>query len=569
MKPKLLMNRYQIIEVLLEKKEEIIYKAFDTVIEREVIVKVLSLNTESKNIEKDSFKEAKMVTFLNHQNIWNLYDFEQDSKNLYLIYEHLIMSSLNRILKQKFQFKVEEAIAIVSQICHGLENAHINGISHLNLGLKKIFLNKKGIIKIYDFGLFPLRKFLKKQEVISPDETSYLSPEIVKDLYIGERSDLFSIAVIMYQLLTGKNPFSAETVAATEFKIINSEVLPPSSYNPWVPKGLDSIILKALNKMPERRYQNIIDFRYKIEHFKSKDSSKEEILKSVAKVEEKKVEKKKKEEKNKLNIFEAIKRLGFGASLFLIGVFFFKWAIYYPTGIAQVILLVIFLSSLVSPFLGLILLGSAIIPPLLDYSLSLGFLSMILLLALVPLAKKKPYYFILPFLMPFLSKLSLDFFLPFYWGLNFAVLPALFLSFFSILWLEIYNILSPNTYIAPLKIYNKYHLLKKIEANENLTGTIKEIFQPLAENPILFYQILIWMIVVIAMILIKKFGKMPDIIVMFAGFILLMAGYISLRLFLLPFDFNFVFNRILYSFGAYVCFHIISTKAKDFFSKQN
>ncbi len=500
----LLLKRYKILEKVGQGGFGKVYKAYDTRIERIVALKEIPATPETSTT---ALKEAKMVANLNHPNIVTLHDFEEIKGYYYLIMEYIEGSTLDKILKVKSPLSIEESLAFAMQLCYALEYAHSNEVIHLDIKPENLILLPDGRVKVTDFGIARLKTQDLTTEKIA-GTVAYMAPEQAAGKYIDEKADIFSAGLVIYEMVTGKNPFKAETPSATIFKILNIELLPPSKYNPEIPEELDQTLLKALEKEPSRRFENIVKFRYRLERSRRSKEPPEEILKPLAKIE---IKKKEEVQESKVEpfftqrAFEGIRRFLMGSFVFLTTLFFFRLIPFYPGNLSFIIPFLLFSFFFFNPFIGIVLTFSSLIPPLLDYSFPLGVIATALLILLIPLAKKDPLYSLAPFLAPFASFLKIDFFYPFFLGFYLPPLYAALLSSLGALFIEIYGILSQNPFISSLTKPNQYRLLPLIK-EESVLNAISLIVKPFLKHPILIYQIFLWAIVTLFISLLRKKG---------------------------------------------------------------
>ncbi|RJQ53272.1 MAG: serine/threonine protein kinase [Actinobacteria bacterium] len=275
---KLLLGRYEIVELIGEGGFGRVWKAFDKRMERAVAVK--EIPTGARTAQR-AINEARTIALLNHPNIVTVYEFEETPEAYYLIMEYLEGLTLAEILDAAGALPLQVALAIGVQMCHGLENAHLNNVIHRDVKPENVILLPDGRLKVMDFGISRLRgRPMNKDEVIGT--VFYMSPEALTGGIVDQTSDEFSLAMVVYEMLAGSSPFDASTTSAAVFQILNSAVRPPSELNPKIGKRLEDALLKALAKDPAERYEGVIDFRYRLEKALGPKAAPEKILKAFA-----------------------------------------------------------------------------------------------------------------------------------------------------------------------------------------------------------------------------------------------------------------------------------------------
>ncbi len=251
-------KRYEVIERVGGGGMAIVYKAHDTLLNRKVAVKVLRQQyTNDDDFIRRFRREAQAAASLSHPNIVSIYDVGQDDDVYYIVMEYIEGSTLNDKIKETAPLQIEEAVHIASQICDALDHAHQNEIIHRDIKPHNILIGKNGRIKVTDFGI--------ARATASTDITQtgavlgsvhYFSPEHAKGVSQGAKSDIYSLGIVLYQMLTGKLPFIGESPISVALKHLQEKVEEPRKVNPLIPQSVENIILKAVRKDPEERYLN-------------------------------------------------------------------------------------------------------------------------------------------------------------------------------------------------------------------------------------------------------------------------------------------------------------------------
>lgn len=535
----LLLGRYQVLAKIGEGATAKIYKAFDTRLGRMVAVKEIPYNP---NIAPRAVREARTVATLNHPNIVTVFEFEEQDKYYYLIMEFLEGVSLRQILSDQGALGISQSIAVASQMLSALEYAHANEIIHRDIKPENIMILKDGRVKVTDFGIARLigREHQEKRIL---GTLGYMSPEQVTGRYVDEVSDIFSVGVVLYEMLAGKNPLYADTLKATALKILNLDPPPPSAMNSKVPPDLDSIVLKAIAKDPDVRFQTAAEMRIKLEVFQAEKVASETLLKEVAEassaahpqaeaiVPEKKVEAFPVTLSRLVRRYEDYeKRAAISLTIAVLSWLEFKLFPFYPASLAQLVPLVLFLVALSFPLPGIWLAALVVLPPLFKYSLGLGFITIPFLAVLLALGQEDELLSVSPFGAPFFAFLKIGLFFPLLIGLACGPIVAAVLAGLGALVLESFDLLGPGLTLRYYPLADKYHILAALKTSDTLFSAFKIVVKPLVENPILFVQIGLWSLTALVisglpLIVLKKYPYISRYVALFAGALILIFGY--------------------------------------------
>jgi len=257
------LGRYEINSELGQGAMGVVYKATDPLIDRIVAIKTINLGLaleEKEEYEGRFYQEAKAAGRLNHPNIVTIYDVGKSGDVAYIAMEFLQGREIREILDDGQILDVAQVLDISSQIALGLAYAHEHGIVHRDVKPSNIMMIRDGHIKITDFGIARMESAsVRTQTGMVLGSPKYMSPEQVMGKLIDQRSDIFSLGVMLYEMLTGKVPFVGENVNAIMYQTLNGVPLSPSSVNADVPEMLNFIVAKALAKNLGDRYQNARD----------------------------------------------------------------------------------------------------------------------------------------------------------------------------------------------------------------------------------------------------------------------------------------------------------------------
>ncbi|RPI66536.1 MAG: protein kinase, partial [Ignavibacteriales bacterium] len=280
------VSHYKIIEKLGEGGMGVVYKAKDSKLDRLVAIKFLTSGSSNNEENKARFiQEAKAAASLNHPNILSIYEIDKDEKNQFIVMEFIEGDVLKSLLKAGKSVSLDQAISWVIQTAKGLKVAHDRNIVHRDIKSENLMITKDGQVKIMDFGIAKLKGSSGLTKTgMSVGTLSYMSPEQVQGIGVDQRSDIWSLGVVFYELLTGELPFKTEHDAALIYMISNEDVTPPSSLDRKIPNQIDTIIRKMLDKDWSLRYQNLNDFINDIEAVKKEleTSSQKDKKKAIA-----------------------------------------------------------------------------------------------------------------------------------------------------------------------------------------------------------------------------------------------------------------------------------------------
>jgi eukaryotic-like serine/threonine-protein kinase len=257
------LGRYLIQSELGRGAMGVVYKATDSVLERSVAVKTVNMALERDGTDKFEarfYQEARAAGSLNHPNIVTVYDVGKAGDVAYIAMEFIEGEELRTLLGEGRPLPVEKAVSIAAQVADGLSYAHQHGVIHRDIKPANIMVAPSGPVKITDFGIARMRSSGDlTQTGMMLGSPKYMSPEQVIGKRADHRSDVFSLGIILYEMLTGTAPFNGENVTALMYQIVNFIPPAPSVVNPTVPELLDYIVAKMLAKALEERYQSAQD----------------------------------------------------------------------------------------------------------------------------------------------------------------------------------------------------------------------------------------------------------------------------------------------------------------------
>lgn len=264
-------KRYRILKVIGIGGMAVVFEAMDMLMRRNVAVKMLKddINNDAQSVKR-FINESKAVAMLSHPNIVNIYDVSVKDDRKYIVMELVDGITLKNYILKKGLLSFHEVISITEQILMALEHAHSKGIVHRDIKPQNIMILKNGVVKVADFGI---AKLPNAETVTMTDKAIgtvfYISPEQASGKKIDRRSDIYSLGVTMYEMATGKLPFVADSPVSVAIMQVKNTPRPPREINPNIPVGLEQIILGAMEKNPDNRFQNAAQMLRHIAQLKS------------------------------------------------------------------------------------------------------------------------------------------------------------------------------------------------------------------------------------------------------------------------------------------------------------
>jgi eukaryotic-like serine/threonine-protein kinase len=258
------LGRYEVLGELGQGAMGVVYKARDPLIDRVVAIKTINLALaldEKEEFENRFYQEAKAAGRLSHPNIVTIYDVGKNGDVAYIAMEFLEGRELRDIMDDGGLLPIDQVLDIAAQVAQGLAYAHEHDIVHRDVKPSNVMLVRGKHVKITDFGIARMpSSAVQTQTGMVLGSPKYMSPEQVMGKTIDQRSDIFSLGVMLYEMLTGQAPFNGDNVNAIMYQTLNAIPSPPSTLNPEVPEMINFIVAKALAKKADDRYQNAMDF---------------------------------------------------------------------------------------------------------------------------------------------------------------------------------------------------------------------------------------------------------------------------------------------------------------------
>jgi serine/threonine protein kinase len=262
-----LEGRYQVLKELGRGGMGIVFQAYDKHLQEQVAIKILSpmLSNDPDALERLK-REVSAARRITHPNVIRIHDIAEANGLQYVSMEYFGGTNLKEYIKQSGGLSVMEAFNIASQICDGLQAAHSQGVIHRDLKSQNIILNSATQVKIIDFGLAHTQQMqgLTATGLIM-GTPEYMAPEQVAGKKVDERADIYSLGIILYELFTGRVPFTGPSAISVGFQQIKDSPEAPSSVNPQISRSLEQVILKALEKEPMKRYADVSELKNALE----------------------------------------------------------------------------------------------------------------------------------------------------------------------------------------------------------------------------------------------------------------------------------------------------------------
>jgi eukaryotic-like serine/threonine-protein kinase len=268
-------GRYEIQGELGRGAMGVVYKAVDPVIGRTVAVKTLRLSEEGTGLSRPELlnrfqTEARAAGLLTHPNIVVVFDAGEEEGLYYITMELVEGKSLQALLDAGQPFPLPRVLRIMEQTCSALHFAHERSIVHRDIKPANLMLTADDTVKITDFGTAKILQFGTVQQTAHVMGTpSYMSPEQVKGRVVDGRSDIFSLGVMLYEMVTGEKPFPGQNITTVIYKIVNEEPVPPRQIDPMIHAGLSAVVMKALAKDPSARYQTCREMLEDLKNYRS------------------------------------------------------------------------------------------------------------------------------------------------------------------------------------------------------------------------------------------------------------------------------------------------------------
>lgn len=263
-------GRYEIREIIGVGGMAVVYKAYDNIDDRIVAVKILKEEFLANEEFRRRFKnESKAIAVLSHPNIVKVFDVSFGDRLQYIVMEYVEGITLKEYIEQQRVINGKEVVHFTTQILRALQHAHDKGIVHRDIKPQNILLLQNGNIKVTDFGIARFsRSETRTMTESAIGSVHYVSPEQARGETTDEKTDIYSIGVLIYEMLTGELPFQSDNAISVALMQVNEDAVPPSSINEDIPTGLEQITMRAMQKNPKERYQSAAEMLLDIEEYK-------------------------------------------------------------------------------------------------------------------------------------------------------------------------------------------------------------------------------------------------------------------------------------------------------------
>ena len=258
MSSRLLAGRYELIQKIGDGGMAVVYKAKDKLLNRYIAIKILRPEFTKDDVFVENFKrESQAAAKLSHPNIVGVYDVGKEGNINYIVMELVDGRPLSDIIAEEAPMDYRTVINIARQVASALSVAHKNKIIHRDVKPHNILMTKDGVAKLADFGI---AKAVNDATLSTGSKVigsiHYFSPEQARGNYVDERSDIYSLGIVMYEMITGRVPFDGDNPVTVALKHINEDVIPPSEFVSGIPPALERCIMKATNKFQTNRYSS-------------------------------------------------------------------------------------------------------------------------------------------------------------------------------------------------------------------------------------------------------------------------------------------------------------------------
>jgi len=265
------IGRYELVEELGKGAMGVVYKAIDPTIGRDVALKTMRLDVhgvQADEVLRRFRNEARAAGTLSHPNIVTIFDAGEQQGVFYMAMEYIAGETLASVMASRRTFSTDEVLDLARQVCAGLDYAHSRGVVHRDIKPANIMVSHDGTLKIMDFGIAKLGGSMTLTGPVM-GTPNYMSPEQVKGKPLDGRSDLFSLGVVLYEMLTGAKPFAGDNVTTIIYQIVHEEAVPPREVDLSIHPGLSAVVSRALAKSPDERYQRGAEMIRDLENYKS------------------------------------------------------------------------------------------------------------------------------------------------------------------------------------------------------------------------------------------------------------------------------------------------------------
>ena len=266
------IGKYQLGDPLRIQSERSLYKSYDPFLDRNVVIKIIQLFDPSEEgvVETDRFyAEARAIGRLQHHNIVSVYDAGLGDFEGFLVMEYIHGKDLDHLLKQEQKYSLCKALEIAENICHALTYAHSKKVIHCDLKPSNIMFTEDGELKLVDFGLSVVQTASQLTTPHLSGSPSYMAPELICGEVPNEQSDLFSVAVILYQMISGDLPFKGNDIHSVLYNIVQGKAVPIESKVAGLPDDIRELFGKILSKNPTDRFEDAQQLKHELHNIQA------------------------------------------------------------------------------------------------------------------------------------------------------------------------------------------------------------------------------------------------------------------------------------------------------------
>lgn len=540
-----ILDRYRIIERLGRGGYGEVFKAEDTLMSRVVAVKRIEATSKTSG---RALNEARAAGQLNHPNVVTVYDLERDDEFYYLIMEYIDGVTLSKALDAKSPFSVEESLDIAIQIADALEAAHTMEIVHRDIKPDNIMITRNGDIKVTDFGIAKLATSTMTADGDILGTFAYMSPEQTKGGRVDTRTDIFSLGVVLYQMLTGVSPFASATPAGIVFKITSLQPQPTYELNDRITSDLDSLIMRALEKKRADRLADVTVFRHYLESMRTARLPGRKIIKPLYRLAKAGGPEDAKDYAGPLKPFidtagdfkegaalfikrrrKLFERFGNALLATILLTFFLTKTGFYTPQITAALPIAYFIGAVLFPRIGLAGGLAVLALPVADFSLVMAMLySVGVFLWGLSFWLLRPFKTVYLGLAPLLALVGSGLSFPLLTGLLFNPLEAIIMGVAGGFAVELLYIFNMKT-IAFMAAPNLYGLKSSLAGLLNPITALTAFVKPFVSSPLLIVQPILWGGVAIAVsVMTKRRSLRTDFFGLAAGIAILLIGQLAL-----------------------------------------
>lgn len=542
-----ILDRYRVIERIGRGGHGEVFKAEDTLMSRIVAIKRIEATSKASG---RALNEARAAGQLNHPNVMTIHDLERDDEFFYLVMEYIDGVTLSQVMEAKSPLTIEESLDVAIQIADALEAAHAMAIVHRDIKPDNIMITRNGDVKVTDFGIAKLSTSTMTAEGDIMGTFAYMSPEQAKGGRVDARTDIFSLGVVLYQMLTGASPFASATPAGIVFKITNLQPQPLFELNDRVSSDLDSLLMRTLEKKRSDRLDDVTILRHYLESMRTARLPARKVIKPLYRLAKAGPPEEPKEYSGPLKTLvesagdakeraaafikrhrKIFERFGNAFLATLLFAYLLTKTGFYTPAITSAMPFVYFVAAVLFPRVGLAGGFALLALPIADFSLIMAILfSVGIFVCGLSFWLIRPLKTVYLFFAPLLSLVGSGLSFPLITGLFFNPLEAIILGVaggFAVEFLYLFNMPTIAYIAAP----NVYGLKAALAGLLNPITTTAALFKPFLASPLLIVQPILWGgVAAIVSVMAKRRSLKTDLYGLAAGAVVLLVGQLALMI---------------------------------------